>query len=151
MGPCGRGSEGQRALCPSTLQGGAVACVEVGTPLGPGPARFGWDSGRHQKSLVSGPVGLGYRAGACRLFLKWGSSGNPSKEALTSQAPRRRLAESGRVPGSLTRPVQGAQQPLATLVQGPREFLTLQQERRGCHVRQRHLAGFAGSRGKGLS
>lgn len=72
-------------------------------------------------------------------------------EELTSQAPRHRLAESGRVPGRLTRPVQGAQQPLAALVQGPREFLTLQQARRGCHVWQRHLAGIAGSCwGKGL-
>ena len=61
MGPCGLGSEGQRVLCPSTLQV-AVACVEVRTPLGPGPAQFGWDSGRCDMSLVSGPVDLGVTA-----------------------------------------------------------------------------------------
>lgn len=74
-----------------------------------------------------------------------------AEEALTSQAPSRRLAESGRVPGHQTRPVQGAQQPLAALVQGPGEFLALQQAHRGRHVRQRHLPRVAGSCwGKGL-
>lgn len=79
----------------------------------------------------------------------------PSKgEALTSQAPRRRLAESGRVPGSPDAPGAGVSE--AALINSSSRapgFLTLQQERRGCHVRQRRISPeFAAGHcwGKGL-
>lgn len=73
----------------------------------------------------------------------------PSAErALTSQAPSRHLTEFVRIPGHQTRPLQGAQQLLAGLVQGAREFFSLQQTRRRYHVRQCHQARVAGSCGE---
>lgn len=109
------------------------------TPWGPGrPVRVGlWEAGR--EALVPGPVGF-WGARKVRMLQQLGAEGE-----LTSQAPGRRLAELGRVLSRPTRPLQGAQQPLAAFVQRPLELLALQQAHRGYHVGQRHLAGVAGS------